>query len=188
MVRLYSLSVQICLEIFCLGLGGGGNYLLLEVKIILSGWFMRAFHMLRVCLVATFGVGKVFPPHLGAVVPCVPCCASALGADPLLREPLAAPRSIAPGPQHGTAPACTPVAAHSGNRQGLCCGSALFSHYLEHKGYWYRLPALCQSMHCSCRVTGECDQPGVSGGAQQLSLLLTEMLEAKRRYGTKQNE
>lgn len=69
MVRVYSLSVQICLEIFCLGLGGGSNYLVLEVKIILNGWFVHAFHTLRVCLMATFGARKEFLPHLGAVVP-----------------------------------------------------------------------------------------------------------------------
>lgn len=68
MVRLYSLSVQICLEIFCLELGGKCNYLRLEVKIILSGWFLRAFLMVSVCLMATSGVKMMFLPHLAAMV------------------------------------------------------------------------------------------------------------------------
>lgn len=187
MARLYSLSVQICLEIFCLGPGGGGNYLLLEVKIILSGCFVLASRPLRVCLSATFGVRKVFLPHLRAAVPCVPCPEPCMGTrgDPLPGGPLPAPRSIAPGPQRGTAPACTSAAARTGNLRGLCCGSALFSHWL---GCWYRLPTLRQSMCCSCRVAGECSPPGVTGEARQLSLLLTEMLEAKQGYWTKQNE
>lgn len=149
MVTLYSPSVQICLEIFCLGLGGAGNYLLLEVKIILNGWFVPASHMLRVCLMAMFGVTEEFPPHLGTVVSCVPCHASVLRADPLLHEPLAAPRSIARDLQHGTAPACT---SHTGNLQGLHCFGCFLP---QHKGCWYHLPTLCPSMHCSCRVAGE---------------------------------
>lgn len=47
-VKLYSLSVRICLKIFSLGLVGGSNYLLLKVNIILYGSSVHAFHMLRV--------------------------------------------------------------------------------------------------------------------------------------------
>lgn len=167
MVRVYSLSVQICLEILCLGLGGDGNCLLLQVKIILSSWFVCAFHTLGVCLTAIFGVREELLPYLGAVVPRVLCCASTLRADLLRRQPRLHPKASSP------VPASISVVAHTGNLWGLCCFSC-FLPQSEGEGCCYRL-----SMHCPCRVAGECDQPGVTGGARQLSLSLTEMLEAK---------
>lgn len=155
--------------------------MLLEVKIILRGCFVLASHTLRVCLSATFGLRKVFLPHLRAVVPRAPCRAWATWGDPLPRGPLPAPSSVAPG----TAPARPPAAARPGSPRGLCCGSALFSHWV---GCWSRLPTLRQPTRCSCRGAGECSPPGVTGEARQLSLLLTERLEAEQRCWTKQNE
>lgn len=75
-VRLYLLSVQICLKIFSLGLVGGGNHLLLKVIIILYGCSVHAFPRAQ---------GLPFLGQRGFLKSCA--------VHPLLSEPLNAPKA-----------------------------------------------------------------------------------------------